>query len=163
MKRIDWILKHPLYLSSYHRLEELEKDRIFCRHQLPHLLDVARIAYIRNLEQQLHIPKPVIYAASILHDIGKGEQYTRQLPHEIASYEIAKTILAEMPETLCFSPEEQTQILAAIRNHRSADSTISALDKLIFESDKASRNCFCCPAKDACNWNETKKNMEIMI
>lgn len=163
MERINWILKHPLYLSAYHTLEELEKDRIFCRHQLPHLLDVARIAYIRSLEQSLAIPKPVIYAAALLHDIGKGEQYLNQIPHELASYELAKTILTDMPEYLCFSPEEQEQILAAIRNHRSADSTISVLDKLLRESDKASRNCFACPAQQACNWSDTKKNMEILL
>ena len=53
MKEIELIRKHPLYLSSCKRLEELEGDRQFCRHQMPHLLDVARIAYIRSLENGL--------------------------------------------------------------------------------------------------------------
>lgn len=163
MKRINWILNHPLYLSAYHTLEALETDRPFCRHQLPHLLDVARIAYIRSLEQSLPIPKPVIYAAAVLHDIGKGEQYTKQIPHEIASYEIAKRILSAMPTDLRFSSNEQAQILSAIRSHRRTGDAISALDRLLSESDKASRNCFYCPARNACNWDETKKNMEILL
>ena len=44
MKKVNAILAHPLYRECYARLEELEKDRIFCRHQMTHLLDVARIA-----------------------------------------------------------------------------------------------------------------------
>ena len=57
MKRVNAILRHPLYRRCYGRLEELEKDRIFCCHQMPHLLDVARIAYILNMEQDLGLEK----------------------------------------------------------------------------------------------------------
>ena len=78
MERINWILNHPLYTSSYNQLKDLEKDRIFCCHQMPHLLDVARIAYIRNLEEHLGLDKEIIYAASLLHDIGKGKH---EKPH----------------------------------------------------------------------------------
>ena len=57
MKRVNAILKAPLYRRCYARLEELERERIFCRHQMTHLLDVARIAYILNMEQDLgHAP-----------------------------------------------------------------------------------------------------------
>ena len=46
MKRVNAILHHPLYRRCYGRLEELERERIFCCHQMPHLLSVAGIAYI---------------------------------------------------------------------------------------------------------------------
>lgn len=161
MERINWIIKHPLYISSYTHLVELEKERIFCRHQMPHLLDVARIAYIRNLEEQLCIDKTVIYATALLHDIGKGMQYEKKIPHEIASEEIAKEILSSMPEELSFSPKEQQIILSAIRNHRKPVADADILDKLLYESDKASRNCFYCSANNECNWSPDKKNKEI--
>ena len=161
MNRINWIINHALYVTSYKQLETLEKDRIFCCHQMPHLLDVARIAYIRNLEENLGISKPVLYAAALLHDIGKGQQYEQKIPHEIASEAIARTILSEMPEDFCFSPEEQNMILSAILNHRKYDPNLSVFDQLLYESDKASRNCFCCPAKEECNWPATKMNIEI--
>ena len=160
MERINWILKHPLYISSYNHLENMEKNRIFCCHQIPHLLDVARIAYIRNLEEQLGLDKEIIYAASLLHDIGKGRQYAEKIPHEIASAEIANKILSSMPEHLAFTYDEQQMILSAIRNHRKPVSS-ATLDKLLYESDKASRNCFCCPASKECNWSPKKKNKEI--
>lgn len=161
MERINWILNHPLYTSSYNQLKDLEKDRIFCCHQMPHLLDVARIAYIRNLEEQLGLDKELIYAASLLHDIGKGKQYKEKIPHEIASEAIAEKILSAMPEHLAFSFDEQQMILTAIRSHRKLPSDASVLDKLLYESDKASRNCFCCSSSKECNWNQEKKNKEI--
>ena len=114
MKEIELIRKHPLYLSCCKRLEELERDRQFCRHQMPHLLDVARIAYIRSLENGLGLKKEVIYAAAILHDIGKASQYTEGIPHETAGKETAEKILED---TDTFTGEERQMILQAIMEH----------------------------------------------
>ena len=72
MDRVNAILNHKTYRKYYDQIEKIEKDRIFCRHQMPHLLDVARIAYITNLERNLGYDREVIYAAAILHDIGKS-------------------------------------------------------------------------------------------
>ena len=80
MDRVNAVICHPLYLEYYHRLERAEKERIFCRHQMSHLLDVARIAYIRNLEKGYGFRKDVIYAAAVLHDIGKALQYEEKVP-----------------------------------------------------------------------------------
>ena len=95
-----------------------DRDRIFCRHQMPHLLDVARIAYITNLERNLGYDREVIYAAAILHDIGKSFQYEERIPHEIAGEKVASEILDTLPEGLAFSAEERRLILAAVREHR---------------------------------------------
>ena len=54
------------------KMKKFEHDREFCCHQITHLLDVARIAYIKNLEAGLGIDKELIYTAAILHDIGKS-------------------------------------------------------------------------------------------
>ena len=59
---------------------------------MSHLLDVARIAYIRNLEKGYGFRKDVIYAAAVLHDIGKALQYEEKVPHEIAGERIAGEI-----------------------------------------------------------------------
>ena len=37
------------------------------------------------------------------------------------------------------------------------------LERLLYESDKASRMCFACPAEAQCDWSEEKKNMEIKV
>lgn len=163
MKRVNAILAHPLYRECYARLEELEKDRIFCRHQMTHLLDVARIAYISNMEQGLGIEKEVIYAAALLHDIGKHVQYEDGTPHEQSGEKIASEILGSLSEKDAFSDEENRMILTAIRGHRRLREDADVLEKLLYTSDKASRMCFACPAEGECDWSTEKKNMELKI
>ncbi|MEH2947432.1 HD domain-containing protein [Lachnospiraceae bacterium 56-18] len=162
-KRLTFIQNHPLYLSADRRLQELEETRVFCRHQMNHLLDVARIAYILNLEMKLGISRDLIYAAALLHDIGKGRQYEEGIPHETASADLAEQILADMPAKLAFTSEEQQQILTAIRGHRRLRRDAEPLEALLYKSDKMSRACFACPAESQCNWSNDKKNMEIQL
>ena len=162
-KRLTFIQNHPLYLSADRRLQELEETRVFCRHQMNHLLDVARIAYILNLEMKLGISRDLIYAAALLHDIGKGRQYEEGIPHETASADLAEQILADMPAKLAFTSEEQQHILTAIRGHRRLRRDAEPLEALLYKSDKMSRACFACPAESQCNWSNDKKNMEIQL
>lgn len=162
-KRLSFIRRHPLYASSLHRLEELEKTRIFCRHQTDHLLDVARIAHILNLEERLGLSRDLIYTAALLHDIGKSRQYEEGIPHETASADLAERILSDMPSDLAFTSEEQLQILTAIRGHRKPRSCAGPLESLLYKSDKMSRTCFACPAEPECNWDSAKKNTEIQL
>lgn len=163
MDRVNVIREHPLYREYYERLEKLEQDRNFCRHQMAHLLDVARIAYIRNLEEGLAFPRDVIYAAAVLHDIGKSLQYEEKIPHEIAGVEIAEQILAGLSEEVSFSETEKRQILTAIKGHRRLREDAEPLERLLYESDKASRMCFACSAEPQCDWSKEKKNMEIKV
>ena len=116
---------------------------------------MARIAYIQNLEEGLGIRREVLYAAALLHDIGKALQYKERIPHEIASAEIAGTILNDLGDE--FSKEEKASILQAIRGHRSSRNGQTDLERLLYESDKKSRLCFICPAEAECNWEQAKK------
>lgn len=163
MERINAIIMHPLYRRCYVRLEELEKNRRFCRHQMTHLMDVARIAYIMNMEQKLGLEKEVIYAAALLHDIGKYAQYENGTPHEQAGEKIASEILGSLPEENAFSTEEKQMILRAVRGHRRLREDAEPLERLLYTSDKASRMCFACPAEGECDWSAEQKNMEIEI
>lgn len=160
MDRVQRIWEHPLFQESLHRIEELERPRIFCGHDRTHLFDVARIAYIENLEQQMQIPKYLIYAAALLHDIGRHLQYQEGIPHHEGSAMIAEKILPECG----FSSEDTARILEAIRSHR--DKTMrtgSGLPGLIYRADKRSRCCFACPAEPECDWEEEKKNMKWSV
>ena len=53
MPRLNAVVNHEVYQTYYKRICECETDRVFCCHQMNHLLDVARIAYIKNLEEGL--------------------------------------------------------------------------------------------------------------
>ena len=163
MDRVNAIWKHPVYQEYYHRLEKLEEDRSFCRHQMPHLLDVARIARIRSLEAGMELDADVIYAAAILHDIGKSLQYDEKIPHETAGVRIAGKILDSLDGEAAFTEEEKRMILTAIRGHRRLRQDPEPLERLLYESDKASRMCLACPAERMCDWSEEKKNMEIKV
>ena len=107
--------------------------------------------------------RELIYAAAVLHDIGKSLQYTDKIPHEKAGEEIAAQILDGLPENMAFSPEEKSMILRAIRGHRRLREDMEPFERLLCESDKASRMCFACPAEEQCDWSREKKNMEIKV
>ena len=158
MKRIDQILSHPVFREQFALLQEAEKDRIFCRHTMEHFLDVARLMYIYTLEDQAGFSKEMLYAAGLLHDIGRYEQMEQGTPHHLAGARLAEIILTDCG----FSPEEQEPILAAIRSHRVKDTAETPLfSRYLYRADKQSRNCFSCPARAACNWPEEKMNLTI--
>lgn len=156
MDRVNQIWKHPLYQTELHKLQLLEADREFCRHTPEHFLDVARLAYIRALEENYSVSKELIYCTALLHDIGRARQYEDGTPHDEAGAVIAEQIVKE----LGFSPEEIQAIVSAIRGHR-AETNQTILGQLIYRADKKSRNCFSCKAEPECYWSSAKKNMTI--
>ena len=140
--RISLIWRHPLYQKHCEKIQELEKDRIFCRHTPEHFLDVARLMYIYSLENKLNLSREIIYATALLHDI--------------AGAEIAGKILAD----LHFTEQEKEEILSAISQHRT-DGSDNVLAMLLYKADKKSRNCFSCSAASECYWPSEKKNLTI--
>ncbi|MDE6063942.1 MAG: HD domain-containing protein [Lachnospiraceae bacterium] len=160
MKRVNNILAHPLFLQHMEQNEAAEQGRIFCRHDMGHLLDVARIAMILNLEEGLGLEKEILYGAALLHDIGRHEQYENETPHEEAGARIALEILGECG----YNEKETSVIVKAIRLHRTQDVAEHAdLSGVLCRADKMSRPCFCCKAESACNWGEEKKNKKISL
>ena len=154
------IWKHPLFQESLLATERLERERIFCGHDRCHLLDVARIAWIENLETSAGVPKHLVYAAALLHDIGRHLQYTENIPHQEASAQIASEILPACG----FDPRETAQILDAILSHRSkSKKDAGGLSGLIYRADKRSRCCFACPAEPECDWSPEKKNLTLTV
>lgn len=156
MDRVNQIWNHPLYQNELNKLQLLEVDREFCRHTPEHFLDVARLAYIRALEENAPVSKELIYCTALLHDIGRARQYEDGTPHDEAGAAIAGQILNE----LGFSMEEVEVIVSAIRGHR-AQTDQTVLGKLLYTADKSSRNCFFCKAESECYWSPAKKNMTI--
>lgn len=179
MKRINQLLHHPVFTGHLDRLAQLEKDRIYCCHGLSHLLDTARIACLLQYQKgnvppkESAFPVEIIYAAALLHDIGRVLQYEQGLPHETAGLAAAKQILTDC----CFTAHEQALILDVIQFHRKATKSSAvpssaktddyptetdSLRQLLHTADKLSRNCFACPAADTCYWPEDKKNQGIL-
>lgn len=160
MDRVNAILSHKLYIKCYKKIRKHEKKREFCKHNMAHFLDVARIAYIYNLEEGLKIEKEWIYAAALLHDIGRFRQYEDDMPHEIASLIYAPEILQDCG----FSEKELKVILEVIGEHRNKDIAEEISFRGIFyRADKASRACFSCKSEEKCDWKSDKKNKSLLI
>ena len=155
MKKVNDILNNTLYKENLEKLLKYEEKREFCRHDLKHFIDMARIAYIMVLEKGLPYAKELIYAIGLLHDIGRVKQYEEGIPHHIASVELSKEILKKID----FTEEEKNIIIKSIQNHRKeADDELSLI---IYRSDKLSRECFNCKAINDCYCSDEKKNLKI--
>ena len=157
MERIEAILRHPRFQKEYGLLRAAEAGRPFCRHDMEHLLSVARLMYLYSLEEQSGLPQELLYAAALLHDIGRYAQLSQGIPHHEAGADMAGEILPACG----FSPEETMQIQGAILSHRAAGGK-DQLAAYLYRADKQSRLCFACAAERDCNWPEEKKNLRII-
>lgn len=158
MERINRIISHPTFADTIRKLKVEETARKYCIHDMEHLLNVARIMVIKNMEENLGFEKELLYAAALLHDIGKLGQYRMKEKHALLGSEMAGTILLECG----FSVEETEMIKQAIRTH-SGDEPTNPLGELLRVCDKLSRNCFICAASSECKWPENQKNRGITI
>ena len=154
MELYNRILQNEKYRLILKNIEELETDREFCKHGIEHLLDVARIAYIDNLENGYGIDKDVIYSTALLHDIGRSDEKAL-CPHEETSAVLAKPILVE-----CGCDEDAIDsIIVAIANHGNKSIAYeNNLSGIIYRADKLSRRCMICASSEQCNWSTEKKN-----
>ncbi|MGI6404907.1 MAG: HD domain-containing protein [Syntrophaceticus sp.] len=159
MERIDAIVRDPLFQKCLKKNKKAEEDREFCKHDLQHFVAVARITYILMLESGSlsnliedgnltgqQSAKEVIYAAGILHDVGRWRQYETGEDHSLIGAEIAK----EISERAGFSQKEIGVICRAIREHRTHTEGMSLLGELLSRADNLSRACHECSAKDKC-------------
>ena len=156
MKKVNEILHNEKYRRYINEIEVLERDRVYCRHDMKHFLDMARISYILALENGLNYSKEVIYGIGLLHDIGRAEEYKNNVNHDEAGVSIAEDILKETS----YTDDEKNLIINAIANHGNENSN-NKLFEIIYRSDKLSRNCFECKAEKDCYWSKEKKNLEI--
>lgn len=158
-ERVNLILKHKKYNQYLALNEAAERDRQFCRHDMVHFLDVARLSVILNLKEEQEVEEELIYGAALLHDIGRHIQYKTGKPHEEAGALLAPEILSGCG----FSEEEADVIVQAIAAHR--DPGIAGepgLKGLLYRADKMSRSCFTCKAQPQCDWKADKKNLELL-
>lgn len=162
MKRVTAICRHTLYVRELREIQEAEKERIFCRHDMQHFLDVARIGWILCLERKLAFSREIVYAAALLHDIGRGMQYRDGTPHDEAGALLAGRILPECG----FDGQETEEVCRAIEGHRISgqqSAEFTGLGALLKEADHMGRSCFACGAEPECYWPKEKKNLEIRM
>ena len=156
MKRAENILKSDSFIEAIRCIEQAEADRIYCRHGLAHLMDVARIGRMIACEKEIDLKIDVIYAAALTHDLGRALEYSEGT-HDQGSVIMAQKILPECG----YNDAEIAMIVLAVAAHR-MESSGMPLAELLYEADKKSRLCFLCDAADTCKWPDEKKN-DILV
>lgn len=159
-ERRNRILNHDLFIRCMKQIEAVEAQRRFCRHNMAHFLDVARLAMLLNTTENLGVEEELVYAAALLHDIGRHIQYENGTPHELASAKLAPDILRDCG----FDANETAVIVEAIRAHRKKEAASEPnLNGLLYRADKMSRSCFACEAEGECDWKTGKKNLRLQL
>ena len=156
--RADRIVNHPSFKEAMDTISRMEEDRIYCRHGLEHLMDVARSGCILIEEEGLDIKADIMYGTALVHDLGRAMEYTQGTPHDQGSVIYAQKILPECG----YSDNETAQIVMAVAAHRIENSGMP-LGDILYEADKKSRLCFACEARDTCKWPEEKMNLELTV
>ncbi len=159
MVYVERLIKSEVYLQTMGQIHEMEKKRIYCHHGFNHLLDVARISYIMNLEMGFGYEKEFLYLCALLHDIGRAKEYVTGVSHEEAGVMLARQLLEEIE----YPKEQQALILNKVMNHRHAPTPQEGItkDNFFWFADKKARNCFACQAADSCNWPTEKRTMQV--
>ena len=87
-------------------------------------------------------------------------QYEKGIPHDKGSAMLAEKIMNDCG----FNKKEQEEVLSAILQHRIRETrSLDSFSGLIYRADKASRACLFCSARNACNWDEEKKNLKLTV
>jgi len=149
MSRVNQLLEHEDYIVFMKKIDELEKERLFCKHGFDHGLNVARIAYAYLLEKGEQLPsKEGVYAAALLHDIGRWVEYETGEDHAEASARLAHPLL----EACQFSHEDIQVILKGIQEHRRhPEDNLTLLGAALALADDWARDCRHCSVQGLCN------------
>ncbi len=166
MKRVELLLKDALYVEYMIRNSDEESIIKYCQHGLHHHIDVARIAYILVLEHNdlnyfvkdsgvsgKLAAKECIYAAGLLHDIGKWKEYRSGMDHASYGARLAREIL---PRAF-FNPTEVDMICRAIYEHRNISRDMSFLGERIHRADNLARVCGQCEERSECPKRSNKE------
>ncbi|MCR4956461.1 MAG: HD domain-containing protein [Lachnospiraceae bacterium] len=159
MEYVNRLISNETYMKTMGEIHEMEKSRIYCHHGFNHLLDVARIAYIINLEKGFGYDKEFLYLCGLLHDIGRAKEYITGVSHKQCGVTLAKELLAQID----YPKEKQELILEKVAQHGHAPMPKEGItrDNFFWFADKRARNCFACKAAGTCNWPMEKRTMEV--
>ncbi|MHB8126010.1 MAG: HD domain-containing protein [Desulfitobacteriaceae bacterium] len=146
--RVNELINNPIYENYLIKIAKAEKERKYCKHGFDHGLAVARIAYAFLLEQgETSMGKEVIYAAALLHDIGRWVEYETGEDHAQASSTLALPLLEECG----YNYEEIKVIAKAIAEHNThSGENLSILGRSLALADDWARDCRQCKAKNGC-------------
>lgn len=162
MDRVNRLLFDDQYRLYLLKNKALEEYRVFCTHNLEHMLAVARITYLLLLEDNCKfISKELAYAAGLLHDIGRWKEYQDGTDHARHSAVLAEPIL----ERAGFELPERELIVKAVTQHREKHTGEhrSPLSEALRKADGMARLCFTCTVLKDCKCLDSRPHTEGLI
>lgn len=150
--KTDFILQNKYFNSLLCELRVLEQNRIYCKHDISHLVEVARIMLQINNNKGLGIPHDILVATALLHDLGRVNEYKFGIDHRIAGIKDITIILSDCG----YTSKEIDIIIDAIKKHK--DNSTDTLNSLLYNADKLSRPCYTCKAINTCKWDKNLQN-----
>lgn len=153
MSYIARLMALESYRQALTALERREADRIYCKHDLDHFLDVARITLLLCQAHNIEADRDSVYLAALMHDLGR-------LDRDEADHNVAGSVLAaQWLDAIGFPKDRQEVVLTLIEEHgwpgKKAPANLSEAFSL---ADSYSRACYYCPAADSCFWPPERKN-----
>jgi len=139
------LIQHPVVQQAQGEINRWEETRRYCRHGWEHAWAVARLAYMLYLEeteQREPWAREVLYAAGLLHDLGRAVEYATGEDHALVSARLARGILTD----LGLPAELVARVCQAIAGHRQGEAEGWA--RYLYLADKLSRPCGHCQAED---------------
>lgn len=150
--KTGFILQNEHFNLLLCELNKLEENRLYCKHDISHLVEVARIMLEINNSNSLSIPHDIIVATALLHDIGRVNEYKFGTDHRVAGTNDITQILTECG----YSNKDIPTIIDAISKHDKQSN--DDLSNLLYKADKLSRPCYTCKAKNTCKWDKNLQN-----
>jgi len=150
-KRILKIFENDEFFLALDSIKDLEKSREFCKHNLEHCLQVARLA-LKESNGKINVE--IIIVTALLHDLGRAKEWLLNYnalltneSHNILSAKYSEKILLDCG----FSIDETNLIYIAIENHNNDKVALeTGLNGIIYRADKTSRDCENCKTKNKC-------------
>jgi HD superfamily phosphodiesterase len=173
MLRINRLIQDAEYNTYLRQIQQREANRQFCRHDYQHMVDVARITYLLLLEsgdlkpfmEQYGIPmqataREIVYAAGILHDIGRWREYDTNEDHAVVGARLAASLL----QRAGFAAAEVLLICQAVREHRLDDGSAGMLGSYLARADDLSRPCANCNSRYECyKYQRMETSKQLLI
>ena len=167
---VDEIISDSRYLHELDIIKEIEKDRIFCKHDYNHCKEVSEILTILSKRRGLDNFEELSVLMSYFHDIGRAFRYDDS--HDKCSSDFVRLLLEEYEyqeedvELICYAINNhsgrmsENKIYDYIDNNLVEDSIGDTWAMLLRIADQLSRNCYSCKAREMCKWHEGEKISE---
>ena len=167
---IEKILSDERYIDKLNTIDNIESNRCYCKHNITHSREVARILSDLSKERELDNYDELSMIMGYLHDIGRADDYEGM--HNECSSEFARVLLEEYGldedsiNLICYAIDNHSgrmpidDIYKCIQENTVEDRIEDTWAKLLRIADQLSRDCYKCEVASTCRWLPEERTIE---